>query len=510
MKVLVYGGKGWIGSQMVKILKDISIASPTAQNRLLRESIDVCLGEARLENFGEVEREVASYQPTHILLCAGKTGRPNVDWCEDNKQETLDTNVVGAAALASLCARPLLKGENNRKGNKKAIHLTYLGTGCIYEFDKAHPMPTAETLKLDPYNINGTCPGFREEDVPNFTGSYYSKTKIWTENIMRQYPNTLTLRIRMPIADDLHPRNFITKITKYQQVVDIPNSMTCLTEMLPIAVDMLIRGRTGVYNFTNPGTISHGDILKLYKKYVDPAFNWIHFSLEDQAKILKAGRSNNCLDVSKLVGEYPELDLINVAMEKVFSRMRNIEMQKKLDQYEFEKISTNNYNLYFEKACDWGEVDVLYWIYQNYILEEFNLYDQNPPQIDIERCFTLAAESGHLKVLEFLMKLFDIEKEGLDIAKVCRRLCGNGNLGIIKWINENFNIYKEDLLCGSDNSLLLAAKNGQLEVLQYIIEKFDIRIGDIENLPQICIAASINGHADILKWIGTHYGISPC
>lgn len=41
--------------------------------------------------------------------------------------------------------------------------------------------------------------------------------------IMRTYPNVLILRLRMPVSDDLHPRNFVTKISQYERVVDIPN-----------------------------------------------------------------------------------------------------------------------------------------------------------------------------------------------------------------------------------------------------------------------------------------------
>lgn len=35
----------------------------------------------------------------------------------------------------------------------------------------------------------------------------------------QEYPNVLTLRVRMPIVQDLqYPRNFITKIIKYDKV----------------------------------------------------------------------------------------------------------------------------------------------------------------------------------------------------------------------------------------------------------------------------------------------------
>lgn len=41
--------------------------------------------------------------------------------------------------------------------------------------------------------------------------------------MMKFYPNVLILRLRMPVSDDLHSRNFVTKITKYEYVVDVPN-----------------------------------------------------------------------------------------------------------------------------------------------------------------------------------------------------------------------------------------------------------------------------------------------
>jgi len=136
------------------------------------------------------------------------------------------------------------------------IHVTNFGTGCIYQYDEYHSIDDA---------LNGKG-GFTEEDKPNFTGSFYSVTKATVENLLSNYSNVLTLRIRMPLSDDLHPRNFITKITKYQKVVNIPNSMSVLHELLPIAIDMTKKELKGVYNFTNPGVISHNEILSLYKQ----------------------------------------------------------------------------------------------------------------------------------------------------------------------------------------------------------------------------------------------------
>ncbi|CAM9462498.1 unnamed protein product [Discosporangium mesarthrocarpum] len=241
-------------------------------------------------------REVEELRPTHVLNAAGVTGRPNVDWCESHREETIRSNVVGTLCLADVCS-------------KRGIHCTIYATGCIYEYDEEHP-------------IGGK--GFTEEDDPNFTGSFYSLTKGMVEKLLRVYSNVCILRVRMPISDDLNPRNFITKISKYEKVVNIPNSMTVLTDLLPVSITMAERRLAGVYNFCNPGAISHNEILNMYKEYIDPAFQYNNFTVEEQDKILKAKRSNNELDVSKLLAAVPDIKILEIhtSMKGVFERMK--------------------------------------------------------------------------------------------------------------------------------------------------------------------------------------------
>lgn len=137
------------------------------------------------------------------------------------------------------------------------------------------------------------------------------------EDLVGNYENVCTLRVRMPISSDLsNPRNFITKITRYDKVVDIPNPMTILDELLPISLEMAKRNLTGIWNFTNPGVVSHNEILQMYKEYVDPNFTWKNFTLEEQAKVIVAPRSNNELDASKLKNEFPQLLSIKDSLVK--------------------------------------------------------------------------------------------------------------------------------------------------------------------------------------------------
>lgn len=278
MKILLYGGTGWIGGRLISLLE--------ADNELF-------VSKVRFEDYVALINELEHVKPTHVINAAGLTGRPNVDWCEDHKVEVIRVNVIAASIIVDYCHR-------------LNIHYTYVGTGCIFEYDDKH-------------QIGGR--GFTEEDKPNFDKSFYSYSKIMTESIARQFDNALILRVRMPLSDDLHPRNFITKITKYEKVVNIPNSMTILHDLIPLIPDMVRRGITGIYNFTNPGVISHNQILDLYKQYIDHDFTYVNFSLDDQAKILKAGRSNNELDSSKLLSLYPDIPHIRDGIISLFERM---------------------------------------------------------------------------------------------------------------------------------------------------------------------------------------------
>lgn len=278
MKFLIWGCNGWIGS----MLKDI----------LLTQGHEVICGKSRLNNFSDICYELIAVNPDRVLNTAGITGKPTVDWCEDNKQETFMVNTIGIVNLAHACWL-----------NK--YHLTNYATGCIYKYDEEHP-------------LGGK--GFTELDAPNFRGSTYSISKSTAEQLLSMYDNVLTLRIRLPFSNDMHPKNIVAKLIKYARVVNIPNSATVLPEMLPISIEMSIDELTGIYNFTNPGTISHNEILELYKKYIDPKFTWINFTEEEQNKILKSQRSNCHLDVSKLTSKY-HVNEIHIAVEKLFLYM---------------------------------------------------------------------------------------------------------------------------------------------------------------------------------------------
>ena len=54
------------------------------------------------------------------------------------------------------------------------------------------------------------------------------------ESLLKEYPNVLVLRVRMPIVADLtYPRNFITKIIKYEKARSPPASRSLPSLPLP-------------------------------------------------------------------------------------------------------------------------------------------------------------------------------------------------------------------------------------------------------------------------------------
>ena len=263
MLVYIVGHKGWIGQQFINYFQKNNISYTFSQDGIRAESDELC---------NEIKNNIV----THVLCCSGRTHGSigdkkytTIDYLQhpETLQQNLNDNLYVPLKLAQFC-------------EKQSIHFTYIGTGCIYTYQDEKRT-------------------FSEEDNPNFFGSNYSIVKGMTNNLIRNM-NCLHLRIRMPITSEKHPRNFITKILNYEKICSIPNSMSVLDELIPIASHMMIENIKGTFNFTNPGVIEHNEILQMYKDEVDNCYTWKNFSIEEQDSILLSKRSNNHLDTSKL------------------------------------------------------------------------------------------------------------------------------------------------------------------------------------------------------------------
>ncbi len=271
MNILLFGSRGYLGSYFKTLYPDA--ATPY---------VDIADAVA-------VAKALDSLKPDIVINCAGKTGRPNVDWCEEHKEETLRSNVLGPLVLLEECG-------------KRGIYWVHLGSGCIYEGD-------------------GGDQGFREEDPPNFTGSFYSKTKLWSDQILKDFP-VLNLRIRMPFDGSDSPRNLITKLRGYRRVLDARNSLTYLSDFLKAAQLLIERRVVGTFNVVNEGAASPYEIMEMYRKVVDPSHTFDRLTLADLPSVAKAGRSNCILSCEKLKGEGIEMRVVSDALLEAMTMMR--------------------------------------------------------------------------------------------------------------------------------------------------------------------------------------------
>lgn len=355
MNILVYGSRGWIGQQFIEVLNI--------------NNIQYKIGVSRVDNKNELLDEINKINPTHIISFIGRThGKignkiyTTIDYLEENGKlvENVRDNLFS----------PLLLAEISRNKN---IHYTYLGTGCIFKYDDEHPYGQ---------EVNG----FEEESLPNFFGSSYSVMKGYTDQLMHLYnDNVLNLRIRMPITGEKNSRNFITKISTYEKICSIPNSMSVLPELLPLVLDMMKNKNVGTLNLTNPGLISHNEILEMYNEIVDNNFSWKNFSQDEQRKILSSDRSNNYLDTTKLESLYPNVNNIKDAVRKCL-----IEYKKNLDYSKSDDcmnllvtggcgfIGSNFINYYFnnnkDKINNLINIDAMYYCAdQNNVLESISV-----------------------------------------------------------------------------------------------------------------------------------------
>jgi hypothetical protein len=78
----------------------------------------------------------------------------------------------------------------------------------------------------------------------------------------------------------------------------------------------------GPVNLTNPGLISHNEILEMYKEIVDPTFTWSNFSVEEQNLILASKRSNNFLDTTVLEKLEPNVKPIKESVRDILVQMK--------------------------------------------------------------------------------------------------------------------------------------------------------------------------------------------
>lgn len=258
--------------------------------RLAQHLPDAILHPADIADETAVRAALADHRPAAVVNAAGKTGRPNVDWCETHQAETFRANVEGPLVLARAC-------------ESLGAYLLHLGSGCIY------------------YGPSPTPSGWREDDFANPT-SFYSRTKYAADLVLSRLPHVGIARLRMPIDGTPGARNLITKLAGYKQVIDVENSVTVVDDLIGVVRGLVERRACGVFHATNPGTMRHRDLLALYRELVDPKHTYELID-EDQlvARGLAAkGRSNCVLSSERLANNDISMRSVDVALRDAMEK----------------------------------------------------------------------------------------------------------------------------------------------------------------------------------------------
>lgn len=203
-----------------------------------------------------------------IINAAGYTGSPNVDACETHKQETINGNVIF----------PLRLEEAHLN-----IPIVHISSGCVY---------------------TGYEKEFTELDPPNFdfgNGSFYSGSKALEQEVLKPYLSlSYLLRIRMPFGDQEHPKNFLTKMKKYNKLISFDNSLSYMPDVAAVAVHFATHlPEPGIYNVSNPGSSNAREIVSMMG--IEKEF----FTEEEFNQAVVAPRSNCVLNVDKLQAVFP-------------------------------------------------------------------------------------------------------------------------------------------------------------------------------------------------------------
>ncbi len=284
--IYLLGGSGYVGHAYQELLTRKGIPF----RNLKRSEIDY-------SDASMLTAALKADKPEFLINAAGYTGKPNVDACELHKAECLFGNAVLPGRIAEACSAA-------------GVPWGHVSSGCI--FTGARP--------------DGS--GFTEADAPNFTFrqnncSFYSGTKAVGEEVLAGESNLFVWRLRIPFNEIDNPRNYLTKLLRYNTLLEATNSISQLEEFVAATFACWEkRVPFGTYNVTNPGQVTTHEVVELIRKTGVSNKSFVFFKDESDfmAKAAKTPRSNCVMDSAKLASVGIHLTEVHEAVERDLRR----------------------------------------------------------------------------------------------------------------------------------------------------------------------------------------------
>lgn len=280
--IYLLGGSGYVGQAYQSLLTQKGIPF----RNLRRAEVDYT-------DVGTLAAALKQDRPDFLINAAGYTGKPNVDACEDDKAACLFGNGVLPGRIAEAC-------------KSAGVPWGHVSSGCIFTGSRN----------------DGS--GFTEEDTPNFSFrtnncSFYSGTKALGEETLHGVDNVYLWRLRIPFDHRDGPRNYLTKLLRYQRLLEAENSISQLHEFVTATFACWEkRIPFGTYNVTNPGHVTTREVVEHIKASGVSNKDFEFFSDEEEfMKIAaKTPRSNCVMDSSKLAAAGIQMTEVHDAIER--------------------------------------------------------------------------------------------------------------------------------------------------------------------------------------------------
>lgn len=274
--IILLGASGFVGQAFQGLLRSHK-----------REFLSLSRSQLDYTNPETLQKYLEKNNAQFLINVAGFTGKPNVDACELYKSETLDGNAVLPGKIKQAC---------------EALDLPWghVSSGCIYTGDRK----------------GGG--GFTEECEPNFSFrtnncSFYSGSKALGEEVLKDANKCYIWRLRIPFNEIDSPRNYITKLIRYDKLLEARNSISQLDEFVAACLSCFDKNIPyGVYNLTNPGSITTSEVTSMMiaeserRKAlgIDNPFPKQYSFFEDEGSFMKIAaktpRSNCVMNTDKM------------------------------------------------------------------------------------------------------------------------------------------------------------------------------------------------------------------
>lgn len=305
--ILLLGASGYIGEAFARALRD-------------RKQDFVALSRRQVDyrNFDVLLKFLRDRKPAFLINSAGFTGKPNVDACEDAKADTLAGNTLFPEMLAHACL-------------VEKIPWGHVSSGCIFSgakilengITRIEKDMTKPGLRDLPEKNHEAVRGYTETDHPNFTFrdppcSFYSGTKGLAEEVIAGVGQNYIWRLRIPFDEYDNPRNYLSKLQRYEKVYDNVNSISHRADFVNACLDLWEkRAPYGTYNITNPGYITSHQVVRMIERILKPVrpFQYWKDDAEFYHIAAKTPRSNCVLDVSKLLSAGIKIRPVEEALE---------------------------------------------------------------------------------------------------------------------------------------------------------------------------------------------------